>query len=814
MKKMNKIRQTILSRAIIQARPGVCSLFLTALCMPAFAMQPVSDADLSEVAAQDGISLIIDGKAKVATGQLQVNPDAGVAGVSATLEFAGISAAQPMIGAIGNNGVSTGGGPVSFATTIDLDNGATAGGTAGVSIGVQSSWNRMRFQTGNQLVYAGDAGSSTPTSGFGAMALDGPGSFSLTQQAGSFFGTPINMAANKLHLTLGGKQFDPTATVLANNPYGQFYYRQEAAGTGAELLLDKLYIDAGFTPGTGGMIGTCVSASACNPLSYGGFATGRSGIYIGTPHLDFNMTYAINMRTQPTGGGFRSDQGDVKGLAYWGWTGGFNNAELLISSGGMWSPSATVGARYNPAYPEDSGGGNTAALRNQGLNLSFQADFDSNFTWLVGQANGRAIIGFSDWAALDASTKGLRAPNISLDVINAGQGPGGLCWGGKAYGSLGSGVCGGTVATVNGPSTGWGNGALAPGSTKTNPGKFLNLAPSQTGIALAVRDLGLQAYSRKVTVYDDMNNNGLFTDTVGGIAETKTYDWALIYTLGQVDGNIYYYPGNTTSTAGVNGVTADVLFMSQSFYPNGSNGTNVLLGNTNFMIEDSTKQLGVGFVQSNLLFAAKRLEILLKTGTTGPLATDTGGIQLSSNDMRIELQGLLGGGSLPNLTQAQFEKMFYLDMNLQMSKFQALLYPDSSNGYPFLGYRARMTFGDTTVAPTNSTLGVPAAQDGTYISLAEPSNPNVDVRFSNITGDVNITGGRVFMISAGDSAAGTGNAQDKVRRLQIAQTMQVGTTVSGGAQLSAQVEFGQKQLGTINIPSGQIYSSIILKPQN
>lgn len=70
------------------------------------------------------------------------------------------------------------------------------------------------------------------------------------------------------------------------------------------------------------------------------------------------------------------------------------------------------------------------------------------------------------------------------------------------------------------------------------------------------------------------------------------------------------------------------------------------------------------------------------------------------------------------------------------------------------------------------------------------------------------------MISAGDSAAGTGNAQDKVRRLQIAQTMQVGTTVSGGAQLSAQVEFGQKQLGTINIPSGQIYSSIILKPQN
>lgn len=791
-------------------RPG-CRAVAAAVAMApitALALQSVSDDELSSVTAQDGLTLSVNAPASIGTGKVRLNPDAGTAS-SATVEFYGVSGSTPLMASIGNNGAPNGASPVTITSSVIMDAGANGGGSPGLSLDVQGSWSRMRMQTANQLVYSGDAGSSSPTVGYGAMALDGPGSVSFAQTAPGLFGAPLNLAADKLHITVGGKQFDPTAVVLANNPYGQFYYRQGAAGTGAELVLDKLYFDAGFTPGIGGRISLC-SATGCNPLGYGGFNTGRTGLYIGTPHLDFNMTYAINLRTQPTGGtsgGFRTDLADPKGgLAYWGWTGGFNNAELLISSGGSFSPSATAGAHYNPDYPGDTSGTYTAAPRNEGLNIGFKADYDSSFTWLVGQAGGRAVIGFGDWASLDPSVKGLSAPNITIDVINANQGSGGLCWGGKAYGSGASGVCTGTVGSSTGPSAAWGNGGLAPGATSTNPGKFLNLAPSQSGLALAVRDLSLQAYSRNVTIYDDMNNNGLYTDTVGGIPETQTYAWSLIYTLGQVDGNIYYYPGNTGGTA--NGLTADVLFMSQSFYPTGSNGTNVLLGNTNFMIEDSASTLGVGFVQSNLLFAAKRLEMLLQTGTMGAALTNTGGIQLSSNDMRIELQGLLAGGKLPNLTASQFEKMFYLDMNLQMSLFQALLYGDSSNGYPFLGYRARMTFADT--AALGSVIGNPAASDGAYVSLAEPSNPSVDVRFANITGDVNITGGRVFLISANDAV----NAPDKVRRLQMSQTMQIGATVSGGSALSTNVKFGGKQLGTINIPTGQIYSSIILKPQS
>ncbi|MDI1302909.1 MAG: hypothetical protein PSX71_13470 [bacterium] len=800
-----------------QIIPAFClgSAISALLVSSALAIEPVSDADLSEITGQDGVTIIVNGQVRD-PGTLQINPDAGTAGVSATLQYAGASATEPLIGAIGNNGVNTVtlGGKVGFTSTIDLDAGVNAAGTTpGVSLGVQSSWNRMRLQVGNMLAYAGDAGSATPTIGYGALALDGAGTASYLQQAGALLGNPINIAANKLHLTIGGKQFDPAATVLANNPYGQFYYRQGVAGTGAELVLDKFYFDVGFTPGTGGMIGACGKSTTCDPLTYGGFTAGRSGLYIGTPHLDFNMTYAINLRAQPLGGatgGFRTDQADSLGMAYWGWTGGFNNAELLLSSGGLWTPSAVAGTKYNPDNPEDTAAGYTAATRSQGLNISFHADFDNLFTWVVGQAGARAVIGFGDWASLTNATGvnkvwGLNAPNIAIDVVNAGSlAPGGLCWGGKAYGNQS--LCQGTIGAT-GPSTAWANGALAPGLavTATKPGTFMSLPPTATGIALAVRDLSLQAYSRNVTIYDDMNNNGLYTDTVGGVAETKTYQWALIYTLGQIDANIFYYPGDTAGTA--NGVTSDVVFMSQSFYPNGYDNNNVLLGNTNLMIRDSAKTLGIGFVQSNLLFAAKKFNIALIAGATGPAGT--GGIQLSSNDVRFEFQGLLAGGPSPVLTQASFEKMFYMDMNLEMSKFVALLYPDSSNGYPFLGFSARMTFGDTTVAPTNSSIGVPAAADGTYMSLGEPSNPKTDFRIANITGDVNMTAGRVFLISANDSV----NAPDKIRRLQIAETIQIGTAVSGGAALTGQVKFGGQPLGAITIPSGQIYSSFTLKPQ-
>lgn len=810
MNRVQKNNKKIPGRILPMLRLSVA--VSAALALPALAIEQVSDDDLSEITAQDGVTLVINGQVRDA-GTLTINPDAGVAGVSATLQYTGASATEPLIGAIGNNGVNTVtlGGKVAYTTTIDADIGA-AGATPGVSLAMQSTWNRMRLQVGNMLAYAGDAGSGSPTIGYGALALDGAGSSSFKQQAGGFLGSPINIANNQLHLTIGGKQFDPGATVLANNPYGQFYYRQGAAGTGAELVLDKFYFDVGFTPGTGGMISACGKSTTCNPLTYGGFTAGRSGLYIGTPHLDFNMTYAINMRAQPLGGaagGFRTDQADSLGMAYFGWTGGFNNAELLLSSGGLWTPSAVAGTRYNPDNPEDATGGYTAATRSQGLNISFHADFDNLFTWVVGQAGARAVLGFGDWASLPNAAPGkvwgLNAPNIAIDVVNAGSSaPGGLCWGGQAYGNQS--LCQGTIGAT-GPTAKWANGALAPGVavTATKPGTFMNLPPTATGIALAVRDLSLQAYSRNVTIYDDMNNNGLYTDTVGGIAETKTYQWALIYTLGQIDANIFYYPGDTAGTS--NGVTTDVVFMSQSFFPNGSDGNNVLLGNTNLMIRDSAKTLGIGFVQSNLLFAAKKFNIALIAGPTGPAGT--GGIQLSSNDVRFEFQGLLAGGPSPVLTASNFEKIFYLDLNLQMSKFVALLYPDASNGYPFLGYSARMTFGDTTIAPTNSSIGVPAAADGTYFSLGEPSNPKTDFRIANITGDVNVTSGRLFLISANDAV----NAPDKVRRLQIAETIQIGTAVSGGAALSGQVKFGGQPLGAITIPSGQIYSSFILKPQ-
>jgi hypothetical protein len=796
-------------------RTPLSVLMALALGLPlsARALEEISDNSLSDINGQSGLVISINGQLSANnTIGLLINPDAGVAGTSATVEFDGSgSAATPNTGAIGNQGVTTGGGPVAFTSVVTLDAGSTSLGTApALGVNVQSAWNRMRIQESNQLIYAGDAKSTHPAFGFGAMALDTVGSFNFSQSGQGLFSLSPTAGGvnNTLHLTLGGPQFTPSAVVAPNNPYAQYYYRQGAAGTGAELLFDKMYFDAGFTPGTGGTVGICGTTS-CNPLGFGGFAAGRSGLYIGTSHLDFNMTWDVAMRTQPLGGaagGFRSDQGDVLGMTYWGWTGGFNKAELLVSGGGLWAaPTGTQ--RYNPSYPTDSSGSYTSLARTGGLNLGFQADFDSNFTWIVGEATGHRIVGFSNWVPLDATVKGISAPNITMDVISgtAASGVGGLCWGGNAYG--GSTLCTNAIG-VNGPSSAWGNGALAASNTATptsptNPGNFLNFAPAAAGLALVVRNMNLQAYSTKVTLYDDANNDGVFT-----AAETKNYNWGLIYTLGQVDGNVYYYPGNIAGAPTANGISADMLFMSQSFYPTGSNG-NVLLGNTNLMISDTTKNLAIGLTQANILFAAKQLNLSLIAG-----ATAVGGIQLTSNDFRLEIEGIIGGGPVPTLAVAKYQKVMYLDANLQASLFNALLYPDSSNGYPFLGYKMRLKLGvpagsTTAVASTLGNAQGSAAPGGSFLTMAEPSNPNASVTFSNITGDMNITGGRLFLISSGDAV----NAPDGLPRLQIAQTMQLGTTVAGGTALTADVNFGNQRLGGISIPSGQIYSSVMLKPQ-
>ena len=127
---------------------------------------------------------------------------------------------------------------------------------------------------------------------------------------------------------------------------------------------------------------------------------------------------------------------------------------------------------------------------------------------------------------------------------------------------------------------------------------------------------------------------------------------------------------------------------------------------------------------------------------------------------------------------------------------------------------------------SESVLGT-SADDGSFFSVSEPSNNNVDLRLADIQGDMAIIDGRVDM--RGSLEDGDGKP-----KLRIANTLQFGSTATArmndavtGTTLPAiasgsaagqpldikRVEFGNLPLGRIVIPSGQIYSSITLEPQ-
>lgn len=789
----------------------------------AWSLEAVDDNDLASVTGQTGLSVGFSSNSQIggASSQVQWNPNGLGAASSAALEMNGVQ-----FSAIGTDGAT----PASpnFLLTNTLDLGGNGAGSNAVSLGM--SWTRMRQSIPSIYLANGSSGSLVnSSSSFGSSVIDSSGSFLLTNQGGGILagggvsgaagGTPTftGVAGRVLTLTLGVPQL---GVVSPTDPGAQIYYRQGAVGS-PELVMSKIYLETGFSSATGGVFGACGNTTSC-----GTFASGQAGIYIGAPKLDFNFTYALDYRASPSATQpFTTAANDYTGLAYSGWKGSFDNAELLVAAGGMWPGQSS----YSPDNPSG---------RNQGINFAFHGNYDSNFNWVVGQAGGTAVLEFGNWTTLSGANWALNSPNLTVSVVNPGQGPGGLCWGASVYGTN-SGACQTSVTRVY-------------DGLKMTP-QFLDVAPglgaaNATSLGIAFRDLSLQAYSTNVTLLDDVDGNGDYTGTVNvngkSVAETRTFGWGLMYTLGKVDGNIYLYPGNyaqgSTSSSG-NGVTLDVLMMSQSTASN----SNKLLGNTNFMIADTTKGYGIGLMEANLLFAAHQLNFNLTNS----------GIELKTNDLRMEVNGRLGGGTVPNLTQQV--NLSNLDVNLegavdfylagantktasqdtatnnQYTTFisgtstpaiDTYTYnnPYTGKPYPYLAFSGTMTLGNSATFGKGCSDPTTMAFSCTdsYVSLGEPSQPGVDVRFADLQGTVKVINGRVFLISQGDPVM----APDQLPRLQIAADVQVGAT-AGGNPLATNVMMGTlntsgnfsgnySALGSIVIPSGQMYSSIILKPQH
>jgi len=396
-----------------------------------------------------------------------------------------------------------------------------------------------------------------------------------------------------------------------------------------------------------------------------------------------------------------------------------------------------------------------------------------------------------------------------MDVINAGQDAGGLCWGGSAHGPD---TPGGACSTNSQRQL----IRFAAGDIQ----HFDQLSPRSDAKALAllVRDGNLLTYSNKIRLIED-----------GAI--TREFNWGLIYTLANLDANIYFYPGGNPSDIGNGslnqGIIADILVMSQSMGASDptAQGFNWDQG-SHFMIADTEANKGIGFIGASFLVAANDTRIWLRPDWSGSNFYDAG-IDLLSPQARINFRATFGGGSIPD--GSDLVRGAYIDanleglINLRLSPSRPGATIAEDGGVDFMGFSMAARLTDTNIANFSENTSGSNEDFGSFISLSEPGRPDVDLKLGNINGDIALVNGVIDL-------RGTNEEGDGFPKLALSGDLQFGLTANPrminaveGSSLpggnSAQpfridrIAFSGNTLGSIVIPSGQWHASMILRPQ-
>ncbi|MCC6200201.1 MAG: hypothetical protein IT466_05445 [Moraxellaceae bacterium] len=794
MKKKNKMKLSW---------PGVLTPLATCLlgmATPVLALEALDEQELSAVHAQDGLTVNVSSAPGITAQQVNLMVDAGTAD-AATLNMQGISM----------RGVSTTGvvgGP--FNATATLDVGANAAGTPVVAINLNTELMRLRV---DDLRLGDDA-----TRSFGTMAVDGKIAVSLLGEGGIF-----NNATTQTYLK--GEITD-----------GAIYYR----GLWHQhpyLILNNLHAMWEMEAGALGITNEGIRMSTI----------GTASPYINVA-LDFDLLYKFPLPDGNEPVDFMVT-GQESPILHFGWLGSLRDAELKWSFGGSWTG-------YTPYNLADVSGG---------LRLSSKWNFVDNheavnvlgkpekeFRWQLGEAAREGTTGdktrvnleLSDWTAWGSAPYAHDFPLIAMDVINSNQGPGGLCWGS----STDAAACGGGGQFVN----------LTPG-TVSGYSAAVNRTNADS-IALMVRDGQFMTYSRKIKLLE-RDSSGALVNLVGGAP--RSFNWGLIFTMANIDGNVYLYPGNGDQgdVAGGSenrGIMADVMLMSQSF----ANGCDIALVNcsqvsgkqnlnwdkgTHLMIADtdvngngttgeSRDAMGIGLVSSSFLLLADDARVAVRQTATNDYWR--GGIDIMSPRTRFNFKGIFGGGILPDdnggYDPAHGQEVVAISVvninlegmiNLRLSPSA----PVTNAPRNFIGFSGALRLQDTDIAGFSESTSADTVDDGTFISLAEPSDAAIDLRFSRITGDIAIVNGRMDLRGTNeDNAVGYAGGGDGKPKLVIDQTIQFGATAAarmtdgfGGVSLASpgqafeigRVEFGGQTLGRIVISSGQLYTSFSLKPQ-
>jgi len=794
---------------VIKYLPGFSLLLLAS--QTTLALQAMDDSALSAIAGQDGLTIRMEG-------------DMSATAIQATMDAATANAATLSANNLTFTGVNTDGtlgGAAAPLLEFTLDSDADE-----FAIGLDLL-TRSRLRTDSLTI----PGSPVSSRSYGTWAFDFDASVRLVNQ-GIFSMTNDN------------------AYLFGEITSGDLFYRQGGianAWMGMHNFLLRWEIPSGILGlcdgsnnyGCNGQAG--VVHRAGSPWRVGDPAPGApSPSDIINLALDFEYIFGKDDGADE----FRiTDQ--ARGVMHFGWLGSIRDAEVKWMAGGSSVGASATDPTYGAYF-------DAYATTSEGLRFSSQWDYidtaqasalgdsEKEFRWRLGETSdvatadkSRVNFELGDWTIWGTRTAAKPSshyfPLIALDVINGGQGPGGLCWGHSL-----------NLANGTGGATGCGSsGAPNTQFINTRPGYisgvYDGLAASNgdaSSLAIIVRDGQLQTYSRKVRLLE--------RDASGDESVKKTFDWGLIYALANVDANIYLYPGGSGSAGSINnGVIADIMVMSQTFDEDNPHqqGFNWDHG-THLMIADTDANMGIGFMSSSFLVAGNDTRIWVKNQNGADYYS--GGIDFFSPEARFNYRATFGGGLLPGhpnylvANKPQTVRGTLIDMNLEgmVNLRFSPSDPDEGNNRDgsrnFLGYSGALRLGENTSLPncTGDDCGLGTTNGfGTYISLAEPGRPDVDIRFANITGDIAFTEGQVDI--ALDNEPGVDRP-----RMRISNYMHIGTdaatrmteAVSGATAALAgnaagqpliidRVMLGQAELGSIVIPSARVYSSITLEPQ-
>jgi hypothetical protein len=288
-------------------------------------------------------------------------------------------------------------------------------------------------------------------------------------------------------------------------------------------------------------------------------------------------------------------------------------------------------------------------------------------------------------------------------------------------------------------------------------GNLVKLNAVEPAVAIAIRDLSFLAYNTEVEIIDDPD-------------PVRSYDWGLIYTLGRLNADLLLYPGSRTSTEGFR---FDAILAVES--PGAWNE------NSHFLLADTAAGVAVGFINTQFLVEIKDTSFEL-TGGAG------GGLRLHSlGGVRWSLDAVFGGGELDDLSLPV--KFADISLLLDASTLDLRLLPPPA-GQSYLGFEYNMRLANTS-----------------FITIAEPSRPDVRFTIGGISGDVGVSNGRIEVLSASASPEG-------VPKLVFQQDLEFGLTAGTQPVVISEFSIGPRFIGSMAIPGGRWYGGLALKEQS